>query len=149
LGCIRTGLFGFQLRRFDLDVTFIRLVARLAGWLLLVVIVFLNLSPPSYRPVTSAGHNLEHFLIYLALGVTFGVGYVRRWWLLALGLVGLTAAVEFGQLFVPGRHARLRDFLIDAGAACLGIALAWIGGVVTSTLSRSPRSGSSCVERPD
>jgi VanZ family protein len=140
LGCIRTSLFGLsQLRRFDLDVTVIRLVARLAGWLLLVVIVFLNLSPPSYRPVTSAGHNLEHFLIYLALGVTFGVGYARRWWLLALGLVGFTAAVEFGQLFVPGRHARLKDLVIDAGAVCLGIAIVW-GMDVAASLLRSGQS---------
>ena len=128
-----------QLRHFDLGVTFIRLVARLAGWLLLVVIVFLNWSPPSYRPVTSAGHDLEHFLIYLALGVTFGVGYARRWWLLALGLVGLTAAVEFGQLFVPGRHARLKDLVIDAGAVCLGIAIVW-GMDVAGSLLRSGQS---------
>jgi VanZ family protein len=120
-----------------LDVTFIRLVARLAGWLLFVVIVLLNLSPPSYRPVTSAGHNLEHFLIYLALGVTFGVGYARRWWLLALGLVGLTAAVEFGQLFVPGRHARLKDLVIDAGAVCLGVAIVWCADVIWSALRSS------------
>jgi VanZ family protein len=35
------------------------------------------------------------------------------------------AALELLQLAVPGRHARVSDFLIDAGAACCGIAIAW------------------------
>ena len=120
--------------RFELDAPSIRLVARLVGWLLLTAIVFLNLSPPSYRPVTSVGHDLEHFLIYLVLGVFFGIGYARRWWLLALGLVGFTAAVEFAQLFVPGRHARLKDLVIDAAAVCLGIAIIWCTDVAVSLL---------------
>ena len=29
------------------------------------------------------------------------------------------------QLAVPGRHARVSDFLVDAAAACVGIAIAW------------------------
>ena len=117
----------------------IRLVAKVVGWLLLAVIVFLTLSPASYRPVTKAGHDLEHFLIYLMLGIAFGVGYARQWWSVALGLVGFTAAVEFAQLFVPGRHARLRDFVIDAGAVCLGVAMVW-GIDVAASLRRPGQS---------
>jgi VanZ family protein len=110
---------------FNVDESSISLVARLIGWLLLAVIVFFTLSPASYRLVTKFGRNLEHFLVYLVLGITFGIGYASRWWLLALGLVGLAAAVEFAQLFVPGRHARLKDLAINAGAVCLGIAIVW------------------------
>jgi len=109
-----------------------KLVARVAGWLLLAAIVFLTLSPPSYRPVTQFGHDLEHFLIHFVLGITFAIGYARRWQLLALGLVGLTAAIEFAQLFVPGRHARLKDLAIDAGAICLGVVIVWGMDVATS-----------------
>jgi hypothetical protein len=76
-----------------------RLLAKVTGWLLLAVIVFLTWSPPSYRPVTKVSHDLEPFLIHLVLGVAFGVGYARRWWPMALGLVAFTAAVEFAQLF--------------------------------------------------
>jgi VanZ family protein len=125
--------------RFILDVPSIKLVAKVVGWLLLAVIIFLTLSPAVYRPVTKVGHNLEHFLIYLLLGVTFGVGYARQWWLVVLGLVALTAAVEFAQLFVPGRHARLKDLVIDAGAACLGVAIVW-GMDVAASLLRSGQS---------
>ena len=122
-----------------LDFSFTRRAARGGGWLLLAVIAVLSLIPPSYRPVTALGHSLEHFLIHLLLGVAFGVGYAGRWWLLALVLVGFLGAIEFAQLFVPGRHARLEDLLIDAGAACLGIGLAWLGKVVTSGFSGPSR----------
>jgi VanZ family protein len=32
-------------------------------------------------------------------------------------------AIEFAQMFAPGRHARISDFLVDALAAYLGLAL--------------------------
>jgi len=109
--------------------------SRIAGWLLIVAIAFLSLSPASYRPVTGVGHTKEHILIHILIGLAFGIGYAKRLPLLALGLVAFTAAVEAAQLFVPGRHARLRDFLIDAGAAWLGIGLAWIGSVIAGAKS--------------
>jgi VanZ family protein len=62
------------------------------------------------------------------LGMAFGIGYAKRLWLLALGLAAFTTAIELAQRFIPGRHARLSDLLIDAGAACLGVALAWMAG---------------------
>jgi VanZ family protein len=86
---------------------------------------------------------MEHFLVHILLGVAFGIGYATRIWLQALGLVVLTGAIELAQIFVPGRHARVSDFLIDAGAACFGIGLVWIckslagiGSRVTASRSR-------------
>jgi VanZ family protein len=115
-----------------LDVPAIKLVAKVVGWLLLAFIILLTLSPASYRPVTKIGHSREHYLVHFVLGVTFGIGYAREWWLVALGLVGLTAVAEFAQLFVPGRHARLKDFVIDAGAVCLGVAIVWGANVAAA-----------------
>ncbi|MGC2079363.1 MAG: VanZ family protein, partial [Xanthobacteraceae bacterium] len=40
--------------------------------------------------------------------------------LLATLLVFFSGAVEFAQLFVPGRHARLSDFIVDAFATIVG-----------------------------
>src|SRR5438876_9771249 len=100
----------FQLGLFVLDSFSIRRASRIAGWLLLGLITILSLSPASYRPVTPLGHYVEHFFIHGLVGLSFGIGYARRWSLLALGLVALTGAIEFAQLFVPGRHASLRDF---------------------------------------
>ena len=124
------------MRLFEFDVSSIRRAARIAGWLLLAVIAFFSLSPASLRPVTPVGHSTEHFLVHILLGVAFGIGYDKRIWLQALGLVALIGAIELAQIFVPGRHARVSDFLIDAGAACLGIGLIWICKGLAGTGSR-------------
>jgi len=41
-------------------------------------------------------------------------------------LVIFAGAVELAQTGVPGRHARLSDFIVDALAACVGVAIASI-----------------------
>jgi VanZ family protein len=45
--------------------------------------------------------------------------------------VTLIGVLELLQLLVPGRHARLEDFIVDAIAACVGFVIAallgWIG----------------------
>ena len=99
-------------------------LARIAAWVLTVAIIILSLVPPGLRPETSAPHSLEHFTIYAATGFAFGLGYKHRHDLLAILLVIFTGGIEIAQLFVPGRHARLSDFIIDAIAACMGLAIA-------------------------
>src|SRR6266511_4420999 len=96
-----------------------------AAWLLAGTIVVLSLSPPSVRPTTGAAHGLEHFLIFLATGMAFGLGYSRRAALLAIALPIFAAAIELAQNWVPGRHARMSDFLVDAASSCLGVGLSY------------------------
>ena len=105
--------------------------ARIAAWVLTATIVILSLVPPSLRPETGTPHILEHFIIYAAAGFTFGLGYKRRHDLLAIFLVIFSGSIEIGQLLVPGRHARLSDFITDAVAACIGL-------VMASLLSSAP-----------
>jgi VanZ family protein len=97
--------------------------ARLAAWSLAAAIVVLSLAPPTLRPKTGAPHSLEHLIIYVATGFAFGLGYKRKQGLLAILLVIFTSFIEIAQLFVPGRHARLSDFIIDAVAVCIGLVM--------------------------
>ena len=97
--------------------------ARIAAWSLAAAIVILSLVPPALRPETSAPHSLEHLIIYAATGFAFGLGYKGRHDLLAILLVIFSGSIEIAQLFVPGRHARLSDFIIDAVAACIGLVM--------------------------
>ena len=97
-----------------------RRIFQTAAWLLAATIVVLSLVPPSLRPVTGVAHDFEHLLIFLATGMAFGFGYPSRHRLLLIGLLTFTATVELGQNFVPGRHARLSDFLVDTAASWLG-----------------------------
>ena len=101
-----------------------RTVCRLIGWMLLLAIVVLSVSPASYRPVTGASSIFEHLAIFLILGAVLAIGYRDRLASLAGGLLLFCGLVEVLQFWVPGRHARLSDFLVDAASALAGVAIA-------------------------
>lgn len=110
--------------------------ARPAAWFLAVVITVLSLVPPEFRLETGAPHDLEHFAIFAATGFAFGLGYSRPR-LVMVALVIFAGAIELAQTFVPGRHARLSDFIVDAVAMCVAVAAASI--VATPILTRLSR----------
>jgi VanZ family protein len=64
-------------------------------------------------------------LIFLATGTAFGFGYPRRLGFLTIVLPTFAAAIEVAQNWVPGRHARMSDFLVDAAASWLGVGLSY------------------------
>jgi VanZ family protein len=98
---------------------------RAVGWILLIGIVVMTVVPPALRVVTGAPHNVEHAMIFLTTGAAFGLGYQLRISVMCAAAVVFCACLEVVQLAVPGRHARVSDFLVDAVAACMGIAIAW------------------------
>ena len=99
-------------------------ICRASAWLLALAIVVLSLVPPSYRPITGASHNCEHLAIFLMTGFAFGLAYPDKPFALAVGLVIFCTAIEISQRWIPGRHARLSDFIVDAAAACIGLGAA-------------------------
>jgi VanZ family protein len=96
------------------------LLARIIALSLATAIVVLSVVPPTLRPETGLPNDLEHFAIYWATGLAFALGYDLKPRLLATLLVLFSGAVEIAQLFVPGRHARLSDFIVDALAITVG-----------------------------
>ena len=102
-------------------VNFLRAIA----WALLISIVVMTVVPPSLRVVTGAPHNVEHAMIFLITGAAFGLGYELRLSVMCAAAVVFCACLELVQLVVPGRHARVSDFIIDAVAACIGLAISW------------------------
>jgi VanZ family protein len=111
------------------------LAARLAAWFLVAVITVLSLVPPSLRPEPGTQHNLEHFAIFMATGLAFGVGYGRKTGVVMVALVLFAGMIELAQIVIPGRHARLSDFIVDAVAMCVGVAVTSI--VVTRIMERT------------
>jgi VanZ family protein len=74
--------------------------------------------------VTKLPHNLEHAAVFVVTGFALGLGYpgrVARWMVM---LVSFAGVIELAQFFAPGRHPRVIDFVVDAAAACAGVALA-------------------------
>ena len=94
------------------------------GWLCVLAIIVLSLVAPSLRPVTFLPHDLEHAAIFALCGLALGRGYPRRIVHHMVMLVIFAAAIELAQFYAPGRHPRLIDFVVDALAACAGVALA-------------------------
>jgi VanZ family protein len=94
--------------------------------LLTLVILALSLAPPSLRPVTAAPHKLEHFAIFVMWGLAFGLWNRINQAYQTVAAILFAGAIEVAQYCVPGRHARISDFVVDAGAACIGILFAGI-----------------------
>jgi VanZ family protein len=107
-----------------------RNISRATAWFLLTAIALLSLVPPSIRPTTFLPHKVEHAGMFLLAGVAFGIAHRGYEWLSSIGAVIFCASVELAQLTIPGRHARFRDFVVDAVAICAGILvrsmLTWI-----------------------
>jgi hypothetical protein len=88
---------------------------------MLSAIVVLTLVPPSLRPTTSVPHNTEHAGIFLTVGILFGIAYPGHERILSVGAIVFCAAIELVQLYVPGRHARISDFVVDGIAGLIGV----------------------------
>jgi VanZ family protein len=100
------------------------IVLRLVAWALAAAVVFATLGPPSYRPHADLGQNGEHAMAFVLVGLALGLAYARYRILTALIAVAMTGLIEILQFWAPGRHARLMDFVVDALAACAGLAVA-------------------------
>jgi VanZ family protein len=100
------------------------IILRLAAWLLAAAVTFATLGPANSRPHSNLGQDGEHALAFVLIGLAFGFAYPRSRLRTAIIAVAMTAILEITQLWMPGRHARLEDFVVDAVAACIGFAIA-------------------------
>jgi VanZ family protein len=107
------------------------IILRLFAWLLAAAVTFATLGPARFRPHAAITHDGEHALAFVLLGLAFALAYPRQRLPVAGIAVILIGVLELLQLFVPGRHARLEDFLVDALTALAGFAIAAIIGWLT------------------
>jgi VanZ family protein len=114
------------------------LFLRIIAWLLTAAVTFATLGPPRYRPHSMLGQDGEHALAFVLVGLAFGLAYPKRRLLTAGIAVVLIGVLELLQLWMPGRHARWEDFIVDALAACAGIAVA---AMLDWTVQRSKSDG--------
>jgi VanZ family protein len=113
------------------------------AWLSAFAVLVLSLSPPRYRIVTGAARELEHFTAFALVGLMLSLAYPERRLKLVVVGIGAIAVIELLQIFVPGRHAYLSDFLLNALGLCVGTAGSLIlarisvrgGGVATKAPS--------------
>jgi VanZ family protein len=91
---------------------------------LAAAVTFATLGPAQFRPHSSLGQDGEHALAFSLVGLAFGLAYPRHRLLTGAIAVVVIGVIELLQLWAPGRHARLEDFLVDALTACVGMAVA-------------------------
>jgi VanZ family protein len=96
---------------------------RLFAWLLAAAVTFATLGPPRFRPHSNLGQDGEHAFAFILIGLAFGLAYPRHRLLTSVIVVVMIGVIELLQLWAPGRHARLEDFVVDALTACAGMAV--------------------------
>ena len=75
--------------------------------------------------------------MFVPIGLFFLLLFGRRlWWLSVLFGVGLTVAIEFAQLFLPGRVSDPRDLVAHSSGAFIGVMVAL---VLTASKARQIR----------
>jgi VanZ family protein len=111
---------------------------RLFAWLLAAAVTFATLGPPQFRPHSNLGQDGEHTLAFILVGLAFGLAYPRQRMQTTVIAVIMIGVIEVLQFWAPGRHARLEDFVVDALAACAGIAMAAVLGWLTRQSRPSP-----------
>jgi VanZ family protein len=100
------------------------IILRIIAWCLAAAVTFATLGPPRLRPHANLGQDGEHALAFILVGLAFGLAYRQHRLLTAAIAVVMIGVLELLQLFVPGRHARLEDFVVDALTACVGLVIA-------------------------
>jgi VanZ family protein len=107
-----------------------RRLFQILAWLLLAAIVAVSIVPPELRLATDFPQPLEHFSVFLLVGFAFCLGYPSRYTAQGVALVLFAAAVELLQLWIPGRHARIGDFLLAALGVGIGIGSKYLWAIV-------------------
>lgn len=105
--------------------TTIRLLARTAFGIGVVVLIAGSLLPSEVLPETGLIDKWQHLLAYAMLMASFGVG-APAWRQLVIGAVALIAlgvALEFLQALVPGRMPSALDVLANSIGIAIGLGL--------------------------
>jgi VanZ like family len=110
---------------------------RLIAWLLAAAVTFVSLGPPLYRPHAALGQGPDHAFAFVLIGLAFGFAYPRHRLVTVVVSVFMIGVLELLQLLAPGRHARLSDFIIDALAASVGLAVAALSSWLTMQRARA------------
>jgi VanZ family protein len=95
-----------------------------AAWATLAFIAYATLSPIQHRPTLETSSTFEHLAAFAALGTLFRLAYPRHPLFTSLTVGGSAVLLEFGQMLIPDRHARLEDLVEKLAGAFIGLAMA-------------------------
>jgi glycopeptide antibiotics resistance protein len=112
-----------------------------AAWICLVLITIATLVPIHLRPQLTTTEPvsvvvLERFAAFALLGFLFALAHPRRPKLVIAIVFGSAALLEFLQIFIPDRDARVLDVIEKTAGGAVGmIATRWLPAVRKSETS--------------
>lgn len=99
-------------------------VVSIAAWVVLAFLIYATVSPLADRPNFIASTTIQHLLAYAALTGLFCQAYPQRVRLLFVLVIAGILLLEAAQVFLPDRHARIRDIAEKTTGAIGGICIA-------------------------
>ncbi len=93
---------------------------RFIAWACVIGLAVASWTPGPDIVRTGFNTRLEHMAAYLIAGIAVLVAYPRKTpWSIAALLSAYAGVLELGQMYVPGRHAALLDWLASSsGVVC-------------------------------
>jgi hypothetical protein len=99
-------------------------IRRFVAWFSIAVLGVASWLPAEEMIRTGADGRLEHAAAYLISGLAVFTAYPRRLkWLIAILMMCYAGILEFGQLWVPGRHAGILDWAASSGGVLCALFL--------------------------
>ena len=99
-------------------------IRRFVAWLSIMVLGVASWLPGDEMIRTGIDGRLEHAATYLISGLAIFTAYPQRpKWLIAILMACYAGILELGQLFVPGRHAAILDWLASSGGVLCALLL--------------------------
>ena len=97
---------------------------RAIAWFSIAALALASWLPGDEMIRTGANGRLEHAAAYLISGLAVLTAYHQRpKWLMATLMTCYAGVLELGQLFVPGRHAAILDWLASSSGVLCAVVL--------------------------
>jgi hypothetical protein len=121
------------------------LALRIVAWCGLFLLAVFMLIPGAGRPQVLSSGLIEHFLAFglISFALSCGCWHLRHPWIAPTGLTGYAGALEALQGLVPGRDAKLIDFMMSTSGiwAAFGACLVAMP-LLKRLMSRKPENDS-------
>ena len=106
---------------------------RVAAVVCVALLIYLSWVPGPYEVRTNLPGRIEHSVAYAGAAISFALAYpLSRPGIIAAAFVSLAGVLEAGQIYIPGRHAAVLDWLSSSIGAASG---AWLGTHVRAFLA--------------
>jgi VanZ family protein len=98
---------------------------RFIAWACVIGLAVASWTPGQEMVRTGFNTRLEHMVAYLIAGIAVIIAHPRiPTWSIAAILCAYAGILELGQIYIPGRHAALLDWLASSSGvlcACLAV----------------------------